>query len=70
MTFARMLTDVIEKDNGLILRVTAYERMIGEREESLGWPARVFEALKRRSRKIFSLQRAEGANERRSNTCH
>ena len=70
MSFARVLRDVIDEDNGLLLRVTAHERMLREKEKSLGWSERVFEALKRRSRKIFSLQRAEGAFKRRSKTCH
>ena len=32
MSFAHVLRDVIEEDNGLVLRVTAYERMLGEPE--------------------------------------
>jgi hypothetical protein len=70
MTFARLLRDVIEEDNGLILRVTAYEKMMGQREKPRGWSEWLFDALARRSRKIFGFQRADGAVERRSEICH
>ncbi len=61
MTFARLLREVIEEDNGLILRVTAYEKMVGQRERSRGWSERFIDALAKRSRKIFSFQSADGA---------
>ncbi len=55
--FSQVLTDVMEEDNGLLLRVTAFERMMEERETPFGWTARILDLFRRRSGKIFRLQR-------------
>lgn len=70
MTFAGVLRDIIEKDDGLILRVASYERMVAQREKRRGWSERFWGALVRRSRKIFGFKRADGAFEKRSEKCH
>jgi len=70
MSFERILRDVMEEDNGLILRVTAYERMMEAREPRRGWTARTLAALARRSGKIADWKRARRAIFGRSETCH
>lgn len=53
MRFAQILSDVMEEDNGLLLRVTAFERMMEAREKPRGWAARTLDLLRRRSGKIL-----------------
>ncbi len=70
MKFARVLKDAIEEDNGLILRVAAFEEMLGSREEMPGWSRRLLTIIIRRSRKIVEMLRRIGVLKRRSRTCH
>lgn len=56
MSFDRVLRDVIEEDDGLLLRVTAYQRMMEARPAPRGWAARTLDALRRRSWKIFATK--------------
>ena len=70
MKFAQVLRDAIEEDNGLILRIAAFEQMVGSREQATGWSRRLLAVLIERSRKIVGMQRLMGALKRRSRTCH
>ena len=53
LAFDRVLRRVIEEDNGLILGIASFERMIANRERDAGWSGRLRDFLRRRSRKIF-----------------
>jgi hypothetical protein len=72
VSFSEVLSTAIEGDDGLILRVGAYEKMVEAREQSRGWPARLIDGLRRRSRKISSGSRTEGvaSSEGRIERCH
>ncbi len=70
MKFDRILRDAIEEDDGLILRLAAFEQMVGQRKKTRGWSARLFDVLMRRSRMIFGMQSAVDALTKRSTTCH
>ena len=51
--FDVVLQRVMEEDNGLLLRVTSYERMLASSQAESGWSGRIACALRRGSRKIF-----------------
>jgi hypothetical protein len=57
MSFSKVLTDVMEEDDGLILRLSAYERMMESHPERSGWTARWDAAIQNRSRKIMNWMR-------------
>jgi len=69
--FADVLSGVIEEDDGTLFRVTTLERMMEARVAPRGWSARVFDVLRRRSRKITSwARRLSGAlDDGRNGTC-
>ncbi|MBB85255.1 MAG: hypothetical protein CL931_15715 [Deltaproteobacteria bacterium] len=70
MSFADVLSDVIEEDNGLLLRVTAHERMMETNEASRGRSAWIPQVLRRRSGKITEwAQRLRTALDGRNGTC-
>lgn len=54
--FDEVLRSTLEEDDGLVLRVAAYERMTGETESSSGRAASIFGSLIRRSWKIFDAR--------------
>ena len=58
MKFARVLRDAIDEDNGLILRLAAFEEMVGSNERAPGRSWRRLSILIERSRKIFGMKRA------------
>jgi len=58
-SFDRLLQSALRADDGLLLRVTAYERMERTRGKPIGsggWAASILGSLIRRSRKIFDAQ--------------
>jgi len=70
MSFAQVLSNVIEEDDGTLLRVTVVERMMEAREAPRGRSARFFDGLRRRSGKITSwARRLLGAPDGRNGTC-
>ncbi len=55
--FSQVLADAMEQDGGLVLRLSAYERMMESNPERSGWTARWDEAIRNRSRKIMNWMR-------------
>ena len=61
MKFSGVLKDAIDEDNGLILRVAAFEEMLGSGEEVPGWSRRLLTIIIERSRKIVGMLRSTSA---------
>ncbi|MFK7898851.1 MAG: hypothetical protein AB8G23_23680 [Myxococcota bacterium] len=57
MTFGKVLAEVMEEDDGLVLRLSAFERMVESRPDARGWTARWDESIQNRSRKIMNWMR-------------
>ena len=78
MKFSNVLKEAIEQDDGLVLRVAAFEIMLGTdppKRGPFGRPLmflieRVNEQITKQAWKLFGRKRAERANERGSRTCH
>jgi hypothetical protein len=58
MDFAQVLEERMQADDGVTLRVGAYQRMMEHEKVRRGWSAKGISALRRRSRKIIEWGRA------------
>lgn len=59
-TFARVLRERLEADDGVVLRLSTYRRMHAERDRPGGWTAGLRRALATRSRMIRNAVAALG----------
>lgn len=57
MKFSEVLAEAVEQEGGLVLRLSAYERMIESHPERGGWAARWGATIQNRSRKIMNWMR-------------
>jgi hypothetical protein len=55
VSFAQVLREVIEEDDGLVLHLSAYERWIAASDEPGGKTAGAWAAIRERSRKIAAV---------------
>jgi len=53
LSFSKVLREVLEEDDGLVLHLCAYERMIAASPEPGGWTAGLGERIQKRSRMIL-----------------
>ena len=57
MKFSQVLAEAVEREGGLVLRLSAYERMIDSHPERGAWAARWGGMIQNRSRKIMNWMR-------------
>ncbi|MEZ4330229.1 MAG: hypothetical protein R3F35_00605 [Myxococcota bacterium] len=54
MSFSNVLREAIEQDDGLVLRLSTYQRMHADRNEAGGQTAGLWGRIQARSRKILA----------------
>lgn len=54
VSFSNLLREAIEQDDGLVLRLSTYQRMHAGPKEPGGWTAGLWDRIQARSRKILA----------------
>lgn len=60
MSFANVLRERLEQDDGVVLRLSTYPRMQTQQPDSSGWTARFRRSVMTRSRMILTALAALG----------